>query len=380
MKMAVVVLSQNGLQLARAIREAREDEVVILAPTCVVSACGEGRDSANSSLPPIEDRIFATDEPGVFGWVGPLRSVFPRIWEEHHAIVAVMALGIVVRLASPLLGDKRRDPAVMVVDEAGRFVVSVLGGHGAGANELTHELAGVIGAMAVITTASDSQRLPAVDQIGQELGWTIERAENLTRVAAAVIRGERIAVWQDAGTPDWWQRFGPWPTHFTRLQSWSELASLDPRGVLVISDQIEPKDLPNKYTLVYRPPTLVAGVGCRRGTPRETIAGWVDKIFQAKGLAPQSLSAIATVTLKADEPGLLEFASERGVPLVAFPPEQLAEQPGIETPSARVLSKIGIPAVAEPAALRAAGATRLVVTKQKGPGVTLAVARRSGCC
>ena len=120
----------------------------------------------------------------------------------------------------------------------------------------------------------------------------------------------------------------------------------------------------------------MVGIGCRRGTALETIDAWVEKVFAEHGLARKSLAAVATVTFKVDEPGLLAFASERGVPLVAFPPEQLADQAGIETPSERVRSKIGIAAVAEPAALRAAGAARLLVPKQKGPGVTLAVARR----
>jgi len=377
MKTAVVVLSRNGLQLARRLREGQGDEVTIFAPSCVVDVCGgQGEDTQGLPSSP-SSRFFATSEAGEFGWVGPLRTVFPTIWEEHQAIVAVMAVGIVVRLSGPLLGDKRRDPAVVVVDDAGRFAVSLLGGHGAGGNALAQAVAETLGAVPVITTASEARGVPAVDRIGLEFGWTIERAENLTRVAAAVVRGETVAVWQDAGSPDWWRSFGPWPHHFTRLHSWNQLATLEPRALLVISDRILPQDLPGKSTVVYRPPSLVAGIGCRRGTTTETITQWVDHVFAVRGLAHQSLAAVATVTLKADEPGLLAFASERGVPLVAFPPAQLANQPGIETPSERVRAKVGIPAVAEPSALRAAGASRLLVPKQKGPGVTVALARRT---
>jgi cobalt-precorrin 5A hydrolase len=106
------------------------------------------------------------------------------------------------------------------------------------------------------------------------------------------------------------------------------------------------------------------------------IEGWVGSVMAEHRLSPSSLAAVATVMLKIDEPGLLDFARSRGLPLVAFPIEQIADYPGIETPSERVRSKIGLPAVAEPSALRAAGATRLLVSKQKGPGVTLALARR----
>lgn len=375
MKTAILVLSNAGLALARRLRDAWPGEDVdVLGPSCVVGACGgPAAEASPDGMPP---GVFATAEPGVFGWVGPLRRVLPEVWERYEAIVAIMALGIVVRLAGPLARDKRTDPAVVVVDDAGRFAVSVLGGHGADANGLARRVGAVLGALPVITTASEAHALPPVDRIGRELGWTIERAKNLTRVAAAVVRGETVAVWQDAGAPDWWRPFGPWPEHFVRLDSWDQLAGLSPEALLVISDRAVPEGLPADRTLVYRPPTLVAGIGCRRGVAWETIAEWVERVFSAQGLALASLAAVATVTLKVDEPGLLAFAAGRGVPLVAFPPEQLDAQPGIERPSERVRSKIGIAAVAEPAALRAAGAGRLLVPKQKGPGVTVAVARR----
>jgi cobalt-precorrin 5A hydrolase len=369
MRTAILVLSNAGLTLARRLRAASPQDTVIFGPSCVVGHC---RGVAEQTTP-----TFPADEPGVFGWVGPLRKVFPLIWAEFDAIIAVMALGIVVRLVGPLAADKRRDPAVVVIDDAGRFAVSVLGGHGSGGNELARAVAATLDAVPVITTASETQGVPAVDRIGSESGWTIEWAENLTRVAAAAIRRERIAVWQDAGAPNWCGPTGGWPAHFFRIDDWGQLDPLDPAGVLVISDRVVPQDLlPRDRTLVYRPQTLVVGVGCKRATPRDRLDEWVDAVFTAHGLSTRSLTTIATVMLKLDEPGLVAFAIGRGVPLVAFPPEQLDGHPGIVTPSERVLAKLGIAAVAEPAALRAAGATRLIVPKQKGSGVTVAVARR----
>jgi cobalt-precorrin 5A hydrolase len=222
--------------------------------------------------------------------------------------------------------------------------------------------------------------LPAVDLIGHELGWTIERKENLTRVAAAVVRGGRVAVWQDAGSPDWWRPFGAWPQHFVRLKTLEDWRTERVEALLVISDRCLPAALPEKHTLVYRPQTLVAGVGCKRNTSQETIASWVQTVFAAQGLAEASLAAVATVMLKADEPGLIRFAEARHVPLLAYAASELANQPGVATPSERVRAKIGIASVAEAAALKAAGADRLLVVKQVGPGVTLAVARRADEC
>ncbi len=359
MKTAILTLTQNGLEIARRCRLALSGEVNIFGPIEVVGS--------------------APTEPGVFAWEGPLNEIVPALWNGHDAVVAVMALGIVVRLFGPLTSDKRRDPAVVVVDDAGRFAIAVLGGHGAGANGLAQAVALALGAQAVITTASDASGLPAADQIGLEDGWIIEQAENLTRVAAAVVRRQPVAVWQDAGTRDWWPRFGEWPAHFHRVGGIEEWRELEPSATLLISDRATPDELANDRTVVYRPPTLVAGIGCKRGTSHETIDRWVTEVFDARGLALASLAAVATVMLKLDEPGLVAFARSRGLPLVAFPAGRLANHPGIETPSAMVRSKVGLDGVAEPAALLAAGALKLLVPKQKGPGVTVAVAvaRRS---
>jgi cobalt-precorrin 5A hydrolase len=374
--LAIIVLTWSGLDLARRIRAVQPEGTWIFGPSCVVGACGGPMASGEAAGADLPAGVFATGESGVLGWRGPLRLVFPSIWRDFDAIVAVMALGIAVRLAGPLASDKRTDPALVVVDDAGRFAISVLGGHGAGANDLARAVAEVVGALPVITTASDAQGLPAVDRIGRREGWTIERTENLTRVAAAVVRRQTVAVWQDAGAADWWQPFGAWPSHFVRLGSWTELDAVRPAALLVISDRLEPEDLPRADTLVYRPPTLVAGIGCRRGIAPAAVEACLERILSEHGLARNSLAALATVTLKLDEPGLLACARARGLPLVAFPPAQLADQPGIETPSERVRARIGIAAVAEPAALRASGAPRLLVAKQTGPGVTVALARR----
>src|SRR5262245_26897676 len=149
-----------------------------------------------------------------------------------------MALGIVVRTLGPLTRDKHAEPPVVVVDEAGRFAVSVLGGHGGGANRLAEEVAAALGATPVVTTASDALGLPSADLIGQPFGWRIEDRRHLTAAAAAVVRGDPVGVYQDAGRRDWWQPFGPWPDHFRRLESWPPAEPW--AALLVISDRLLP--------------------------------------------------------------------------------------------------------------------------------------------
>jgi cobalt-precorrin 5A hydrolase len=301
------------------------------------------------------------------------RSTLENLFRGGRPLVCIMALGIVVRILGPLAQNKDTDPPVVVVDEAGRFAISVLGGHGAGANELARQVAAALGAVPVITTASEALALPAVDLIGRDWGWKIEQPENLTRVAAAVIRGENIGVWQTVGRRDWWQPFGSWPPTFQTITTWPPEGNW--AGLLVISDR-QVSVIEHCPTLIYRPPTLVLGVGCRRGVPCAEIEGMFQDLCRTQRLAPLSLGAVATAAIKAGEPGLQEFARHHEVPLVSFGIDELARVAPLPTPSETVKAKIGIYGVAEPAAILAAGTTTLIVPKCRGQRITMAVARK----
>jgi cobalt-precorrin 5A hydrolase len=289
-------------------------------------------------------------------------------------MVCIMALGIVVRVLGPLALNKETNPAVVVVDEAGQFAISVLGGHAGGANELARQVAKAIGAMPVITTASDALDLPTVDLIGHEWGWKIEGQENLTKVAAAIVRGEPVGVYQTAGREDWWTVFGDWPPTFQRLESPTEGSWA---AVLVISDRSLAGNLPYP-TVIFRPPSLVLGVGCRRGVPCLEIETLFEYLCRTREFSPLSLGVVATASLKAEEPGLVEFAARQGVPLVSFSIVELGRVADLPTPSEKVRAKLGIAGVAEPAALLAAGAKELLLPKCRGGRVTMALARREG--
>jgi cobalt-precorrin 5A hydrolase len=284
-----------------------------------------------------------------------------------------MALGIVVRLLGPLARDKSLDPPVVVVDEAGRFAISALGGHAQGGNALAREVAKVLGAVPVITTASDALGLPGVDMIGRAWGWKLEAGANLTRLAAAVVRGDTIGVYQDAGRRGWCEPFGGWPETFVRVASWPPAKQFG--GLIVISDRSIPL-AEQPPTVLYRPPSLVLGVGCRRGAPWAALEELFQSVCRKSGLSPLSLGMVATISLKADEPGLQEFAARHGVALRCFLPDELARVPGIPTPSERVRSKIGVAGVAEPAAMLAANTSFLILPKLRSQNVTMAVARR----
>jgi cobalt-precorrin 5A hydrolase len=151
----VLVLSRAGLALAYRLRVACAEPTTIVGPSCIVGACGGPAESAGAAvgvdeLPP---GTFATAEPGIFGFTGPLRKVFPALWSRFDAIVAMMPLAKLVHLAGPLASDTRCGPTVVVVDDVGRFAVSVLDGRGTRADDLTHEVAAILGAVPVVTSS-----------------------------------------------------------------------------------------------------------------------------------------------------------------------------------------------------------------------------------
>lgn len=138
---------------------------------------------------------------------GALRDQIAPLFAEQDQLIFFVSLGAVVRLIAPHLRDKDVDPGVIVVDDAGQFVIPVLSGHVGGANEWSERVADLIGGTPVLTTASDVGKTIPVDILGRHLGWRVEAPKiNITRVSAHVVNGEPIAFVQEAGSPDWWTR------------------------------------------------------------------------------------------------------------------------------------------------------------------------------
>ena len=185
-----------------------------------------------------------------------------RLFAGQDAIVAIFSLGALVRMLAPHLESKTSDPAVVVLDEGGRFVIPVLSGHLGGANALAGRLAGALGAQAVLTTASDSCGTIGVDLLGRELGWTLEAShDELVRASAAVVNDEPVALVQEAGRGDWWRnhangRGGPLPANVTLF---NRIEDVDPErfaAVLWISARAMPEAYAARLAgrcVTYRP-------------------------------------------------------------------------------------------------------------------------------
>jgi cobalt-precorrin 5A hydrolase/precorrin-3B C17-methyltransferase len=268
-------------------------------------------------------------------------------WRECDALVCFLAAGATVRLVAPLLADKATDPGVVVVDEATRFAVSLLGGHGGGANALAVAVADVLTATPVLTTASDAVGLPGLDS----LGWPVEGA--VAAVGRALLDGEPVRLAADA----------VWPLPALAVGDTGECT-------LVVTDRLVE---PDGRTAVLRPPSLVLGIGSSTGVSADEVLALVDRSLAAAGLSPACVTQVATADAKANEPGIVEACRRRGWPLTTYPSTALAAV-DVPHPSAAPLEALGTPSVAEAAALLAGD--DLVVVKQKSARATVAVSRR----
>lgn len=309
----------------------------------------------------------------VIAYTGPVADLTASLFSSATGIVFVLAAGAVVRLVAPHLRDKRVDPAVVCVDDAGRFAIALLSGHAGGANALATDVASAIGATSVITTASESHGLPVADLIGQPFGWRIEHPEGLKALAAALVNGDRVALLQEAGEPDWHD--APLPAWVTRYLDMPSLVAANPPTAIIISDRIHGAAERTGW-VTYRPRSLALGIGCSRGVSEQEIAALVDQTLAAHDLSPGSAAAVASVDLKADEAGLLAFVHQRGLELHVYPARVLDSVPNQAHSSVIVKAAVGTRGVCEPAALLLAGATQLLVPKQKSRMATVAVARR----
>jgi len=189
---------------------------------------------------------------------GPLRERMAGLFAGYDRIVLFLSLGAVVRLIAPHVKSKHRDPAVVAVDDAARFAIPVLAGHVGEANAFAEAVAAILGALPVITTASDVGDTIPVDILGRELGWRVEAdKETLTRTAACVVNGEPVALIQEAGSRDWWTRSTPLPDNIHRFH---EMAALDPDrfgALLWVTRREIPMALAERLQgklVIYRPP------------------------------------------------------------------------------------------------------------------------------
>ena len=332
MKIAVFAYSRQGCRIARQIMEHFSNEEV---------------------------RPYTMERFGEEGFQ-PIRrppiSFYGPVFHWADVLVFVGACGIAVREIAPHVRDKRTDPAVIAIDELGRFAIPLLSGHIGGANPLALELALLLDASPGITTATDINNRFSVDTWASRNGFAIANMHRAKVVAARILE-------QDVPLHSDFPVTGAYPN------------GIDPgdSGEVGISISFW-KDEPFKQTLRLIPPVLHLGIGCKKGTSAEIIRQVVETILNENKIDKRAIARVASIDLKAGEQGLLDYCQEKGWPVFFYPAEELQAVEGDFTPSEFVLGITGVDNVCERAAL--IGAKELIVIKTVVNGVTVAVAAR----
>lgn len=350
MKVAVVAITKHGVEIARRIKEKMKEWDIH-----VPEKFKDGKDDVN---------WFADQTSLAMG----------RLFKSYEGLICIFSLGAVIRLISPHMKDKKTDPAVVVIDDKAQFVISALSGHLGGANSLARLVASILGATPVITTAADVNETISVDLLGREFGWEIDDDRNVTKVSASMVNEEKVGVYQDAGERNWFPD-RPLSANVHIYDSIDGLTSSDCRAALIITDRVLDKyeGLLDK-AVVYRPKSLVVGVGLHWDTGKDEIVNGIKSTLQEAGLSFKCIRNVATINREAIVKGLQEFSKEYGIPVQYFEKEQLSliEVPN---PSDTVKRFEGTASVSEASAMLSAKNELLVQKRKFPPNLTVAVAQ-----
>ncbi len=294
-------------------------------------------------------------------------SLGKRLGQEFNRFaghIFIFSTGIAVRLISSLLKSKLTDPAVVVMDDNGQHVISLVSGHLGGANELALQTAALVDAVPVITTATDVNNLPSIDMIAKNNHLYIQTPYNIKNINMAFLQKVRVHLYD--------------PFDIVK----NELC--DSMWVQGVQDCTKPPAIfcsheiceVSRETMILRPPVLTVGIGCNRNTPAHEIKKLLSDVFDERGWSVKSIYRFASSDIKQDEQGLSELSEEMEIKVDFFTGEQLNSVETIENPSKIVEKHLGVKSVCEAAAILSGNRGKLILPKRKTPNVTLAVAMR----
>ena len=285
------------------------------------------------------------------------KDELPRIFEEFEGVVFVASTGIAVRLSAPFLKGKTKDPAIVVVDDMGRYAISLVSGHLGGANALAQEIAELLDCQPIITTASDARKIESIDMFAQRHHLVIADMLDAKLITGMMVDGRPIRL--DSEIPV--------------TLDYPHLSDDEYDGCIYVTSQRYMES--NVPCCVLHPKTLHVGLGCRRGKTAKEIMDAITQVFQEENLCLSSIRSIATTEIKQEEPGILEAVNRLGAELRIFTHSQIRSVQDRFVRSEFVERTIGVSAVSEPCAYLAGG--DVIVGKIAMHGVTVAVARET---
>lgn len=292
---------------------------------------------------------------------GKIRVLVEQNWREVESIIFISSTGIAVRYIKDFIISKDIDPAIIVIDDMGKNVISLLSGHLGGGNELTIYLANELNSNPVITTATDNRGIESIDIYSQKHNLQIENIKDIKTISMLMLKGKVIGFYSDINVPII-------NYDYTRVVKFLEdISNLD--GIIIISNKIlDNISIPN---IILRPKNIVVGIGCRKKMPKERIIEAIESELKKLGLSKLSLYKFGTVEAKKDEEGIFEGAKYFGVEVEVFENEEIAKVEEMFEKSQFVKDTIGVYSVSEPTCHLLGG--RIISGKQKYNGITISI-------
>lgn len=345
MNRAIITLTKGGMELGLKLLNQYEDSVLYI----------------NKKFNTTDERVRKINN-GIINLTG-------SIFKEYKVLIFIMATGIVVRAIAPYLQNKTKDPAVIVMDEKGNNIISLLSGHLGKANEITLDIAEKLNGNPVITTSSDTNNTLAVDTLAMETGCIIENLKDATKVTAHIVNNEKVGIISEI---DLNLKLPHNIIHVNSEESAKEL-----NGVIIITNKnnlIKSK----LDTVVLRPQNIIIGIGCRRGKSKEEIIEAIRASLDKINRSYLSIKHIATIDVKKDEKGIIDSAHYYNVPLTIVSSEKVKNIEEKFKTSDFVKKSIGVGAVAEPVSVLSSNEGELIMKKAKYNGITIAVVEEGG--
>ncbi|WP_243240056.1 cobalt-precorrin 5A hydrolase [Romboutsia sp. 1001285H_161024_C4] len=368
-KIAIVCITENGKNLAFEIQSKLNNGDVYLI-----------RNKKNN---------FKIDEEknNVFLVEDKLSNLVPSLFEEYQYIVFIMATGIVVRVIAPYINSKFSDPAILVSDEKGQNIISLLSGHMGGANEMTSHISELIGANPVITTATDVNKKSSLDMIAKKLDAYIEDfRENVKDVNAMLVNNQEVGLYID-GNYEIDTRGFKILTNFEDVDSTEKIVIISSKNNFIdyyienkkeneLDEQMLRKKCSEGNIIKVVPKEIVIGIGCRRNTESSLLQESLNNLLHQYNIDINSIKEIGSIDVKSDEKAIIDLASSLSVPFKTFSVDEISKVDHLFEKSEFVKKNVGVYCVSEPVAyLLSEG--NLIIEKHKYKGITISVGRVS---
>lgn len=295
---------------------------------------------------------------------GGIKKIFKSIWNKYYGIIFISATGIAFRMSAPFIKHKTVDPAIIVIDDLGRFSISLLSGHIGGGNQLTKDMAEAIEAIPVITTATDGRNIESIDIFAKRNNYYIEDIKSITPITSMMVNGQSIALYTEDKKK----------INYNKLKIVRNLKDIEDKikGLIVVSSNKKFENINIPYTIL-RPKNINIGIGCRKGVACEKIIEAIEEELKKFNLSKESIKSIGTVEVKKDEKGIIEASKYFNCPLKIFTIEDIRKVENKFSKSEFVKDTIGVYSVSGPVAFLQGG--NMVSEKSTHSGITISISK-----